>query len=220
MRIGLISYHPPYPGAEVHDWCNPTRLGQYAMALARQGHQVQWVSSPDTVDAYAADMPLIAEQVDSLPETCRYVVPCQLYRLHEVRLYCIDRTVWQERSLHTRLFTLLCLLQRELPCQVLHAWGAFPVAYLAVYVARLIGVPAVVFYDTQFLHNGPQQAFEWQWVAQHVSRALVASGADGERLAATSDIARTRIQVVPTEMPAAVAALTELYANLHRSGTL
>jgi hypothetical protein len=190
------------------------------MALAQQGHQVQWVSSPDTIDAYAADVPLIADQADSLPETCRYVVPCRLYRLHKVRLYCIDRVVWQERPLHTRLFTLLCLLQRELPCQVLHAWGAFPAAYLTVYVARLIGIPAVVSYDTQFLHNGPQQAFEWQWVARHLSRALVASGADYKRLAATSDVTRVRIRVAPMEMPAEVEALTELYASLHRIETL
>jgi len=220
VRIGLISYHPPYPGAEASNWLNPTLLGQYARALVQQGHQVQWVSSPNTVAAYAADVPLVADQADSLPETCRYVVPCRLYRLHEARLYCIDRAVWQERPLHTRLFTFLYLLQRELPCQVLHAWGAFPAAYLAVYVARLIGVPAVVSYDTQSLNDGPQQAFEWQWVARHVSRALVASGADGERLAATSDVARTRIQVVPTEMSAAVATLTELYASLHRAETL
>jgi hypothetical protein len=220
VRIGLISYHPSYLNTEVHGWCNPTRLGQYAMTLAQQGHQVQWVSSPDTVDAYVADVSLIAEQADSLPETCRYVVPCQLYRLHQVWLYCIDRAVWQERPLHTRLFTFLCLLQREVPCQVLHAWGAFPGAYLAVYVGRLVGVPAVVSYDTQSLNDGPHQAFEWQWVARHVSRALVASDTHGELLAATSDAVRPRLQVVPTEMPAAVAALTQLYASLHRSETL
>jgi hypothetical protein len=190
------------------------------MALAQQGHQVQWVSSPDTVDAYAADVRLVADQTDSLPATCRYVIPCQLYHLHEVRLYCIDWTVWQDRSLHTRLFTFLCLLQRELPCQVLHAWGAFPAAYLAVYTARLVGVPAVVSYDTQALHNGPQQAFEWQWVTQYVSKALVASGADGARLVATSDVAHPRLQMVPTEMPTAVAALTQLYASLQRSEAL
>jgi hypothetical protein len=189
------------------------------MALAQQGHQVQWVSSPDTVDASIADVPLIAEQTDSLPETCRYVVPCRLYRLHEVRLYCIDRAVWQERPLHTRLFTFLCLLQRELPCQVLHAWGTFPAAYLAVYVARLIGLPAVVSYDTQALDGGPQQAFEWQWVARHVSMALVASGVDGETLATTSDVARARLRVVPTETLAAVGALTELYTSLHGAET-
>jgi glycosyl transferase family 4 len=220
VRIGLISYHLSSPGTETSNWHDPMLLGQYAVALAQQGHQVQWVSSPDTVDVYAADVPLVTDQADSPPKTCRFVVPCRLYHLHEVRLFCIDRVVWQERPLLTRLFTFLCLLQRELPCQVLHAWGAFPAAYLAVYVARLVGIPAVVSYDTQSLNDGPQQAFEWQWVARHVSRALVASGVDGERLAATSDVTRSRLQVVPTEMSAAVVTLTELYASLHRPETL
>lgn len=214
MRIGLISYHPPSPGAEGRGGFNPMLLGRYAVALAQQGHQVQWVSSTDTIDAYANAVPPVAEQADSLPETCRYVVPCWPYRLQEVRLYCIEPAVWRERPLHTRLFTFLCLLQRALPCQVLHAWGAFPAAYLAVYTARCLGVPAVVSYDAEYLCHGPQQAFEWQWVARYVSRALVASGADQERLTATSDIAPVRVQMIQANLSVALATLTALYASL------
>ena len=214
MRISLISYHPPCPGTEADGWLNPTSLGQYAMSLAQQGHQVQWVSSTDTVDVYAADLPLVTEQADSTPETCRYVVPCRLYRLQAVRLFCIDRAVWQERPLQTRLFTFLCLLQRALPCEVVHAWGAFPAAYLAVYTARFMGLPAVVSYDAQSFRHGPQRSFEWQWIARHVSRGLVASDADRERLITTSDIAPTRVQVVPPGIVEASAALVALYKSL------
>jgi hypothetical protein len=214
VRIGLLSYHLSSSGAEAQGGLNPTHLGQYAVALAQQGHQVQWVSSTDTVDAYAHTVPLVADQADSLPATCRYVVPCWPYRLQTVRLYGIEPVVWHERPLHTRLFTFLCLLQRALPCQVWHAWGAFPAAYLTVYTARCLGIPAVVSYDAQQLHAGPQQAFEWQWVAQHVARALVASSAEQARLTATSAIDPTRIQVVQTHVSAAVAALTVLYTSL------
>src|SRR5262245_40129571 len=114
------------------------------MALAQQGHQVYWLLSTESLQALQAEAALAPAAVETLPAICRHIVPVQPYQCAEVRLLCVHQEVWQHADQHTRLFTFLCLLQRALSYDVFHAWGALPVAYLAVYTARFLAVPAVV----------------------------------------------------------------------------
>jgi hypothetical protein len=193
-------------------------LHQYAAALAQQGHQVYWLTSPETWRAGGGDMTLGREVKGDVPPTCRYVVPCQAYRCGEIRVFCVDEAVWQQPALHTRLFTFCCLLQEALAYEVLHAWGALPVAYLAVYTARFLGLPAVVSYDQQTLRADPQQSFLWDWVTRQGSGAVVASVADRERLLAVSTLAPAQVRVIDPTMPGAGDTLTALYESLPRLG--
>jgi hypothetical protein len=214
MRIGLVSHHPrdTATATEVDD--DFVRLRWCAAALVRQGLQVDWLTSTDTVDALADHVHLRPAGDDALPPTCRYVLPCQPYDFKGVRLFCVDRTLWQERSLHTRLFTFLCLLQRELPYTALHTWGPISVAYLGVYTARFLGLPAVVSYGRQTLQDGPQETYLWQWVARHATRALVASCIDRERLLAHSDLTLVRVHVVNPALRALGRTMVAQYQSL------
>jgi Glycosyltransferase Family 4 len=213
-NIALISYHSAAYAATAHGDHELRLLRQFAAALVQQGHAVWWVSATDTADALARDASLEATGEAGLPATCRYVVPCQTYTLAGVRLFCADRTLWQEPALHTRLFTFLRLLQRELPCQVWHAWGSPPAPYLAVYTARFLHLPTVVSYGQAYLQEGPQQPFLWQWVAQHTTRAVVFSPADRTPLRATSGITLDRVQVVPPHLQSLLATMPALYSQL------
>jgi hypothetical protein len=213
-NIALISYHSAAHAVTVHGDHELRLLRQYAAALVHQGHAVWWVSATDTADVLASDACLVATGETGLPATCRYVVPCQTYTLAGVRLFCTDHTLWQEPALHTRLFTFLSLLQRELPCQVWHAWGSIPAPSLAVYTARFLHLPTVVSYGHAYLQEGPQQPFLWQWVAQHTTSAVVFSPADRAHLLATSGITLDRVQVVPPHLPSLLATMPVLYGRL------
>jgi hypothetical protein len=213
MRIGLISYHPPCPdGSDLDD---VYRLREHALSLVEQGLQVLWLSSTATAEALRDDPTLEPDDMHSLPATCRYVIPCQPYRLAGTPFFCADNLLWQQRPFHTRLFTFLCLLQQALPSTVWHAWGDLAAAFLTVYTARFVGVPAVVSYNQTCLRTGLHYPFAWQWVARHVSMALVPSLTDRERLISTSECPPRQIQVCHPAGASATSAMVALYRQLH-----
>jgi hypothetical protein len=210
MRIGLMSDHPPSPDETCQSDLGILR--QCIVALAEQGLPAFWLSSTATAEALRDDPALVPEAVDSLPATCRYVIPCQPYRFAGVPLFCVDKTLWQQRSLHTRLFTFLCLLQRELPSTVWHVWGDISVTFLTVYTAYFLGVPIVASYHAACIDQGSFFPFEWQWIARHVAMAMVTNPADHARLVATGDYPSTRVCLSD---PAATTIA--LYQRLHDS---
>ena len=112
-----------------------------AIALVEQGHQVYWLASTEALRTLHHEAAQLTVATDLLPSTCQYVVPVQAYHYEGIRLVCVHQELWQRPDLHTRLFTYLCLLQRALPCAVLHAWGPWPIAYLTIYTARFLAVP-------------------------------------------------------------------------------
>ena len=214
MRIGLISYHPTVSPATAEEMDSDFQsLCRYVATLQQYGYQVHWLSSTDTAAALAQDPRLITADEQDVPATCRYVVPYQPYRFAGVSLLCVDSTCWQRPDLHTRLFTLLCLLQRERPCTVLHAWGTLGAIYMAVYTAGYLSVPAVVSYGPACRHAGPQQPFLWQWVAQHAATAVVATAADQESLVATTDLPPARVHVIDPTRPPEAHTLAALYGG-------
>jgi hypothetical protein len=210
MRIALISDHPARP--DVTCQSDFGILRQHVVALAEQDLPAFWLSSTDAAEVLRDDPALVPEGVDRLPATCRYVVPCQPYRFAGVPLFCVDRTLWQQRSLHTRLFTFLCLLQRELPSAVWHVWGNVSVTFFTVYTACFLGVPIVASYHAACIAQGSLLSFEWQWIARHVSMAMVTNPADHERLVATGAYPSTRVCLSD---PA--SATIALYQRLHGS---
>ena len=214
MRIGLSSYHPTgtTPDPETSD--DFQLLCHAAVALKQQGVQIHWLSSTDTAEALAHDPRLVATEAQDVPEICRYVVPYQAYRFADIPLMCIDSALWQRPDLHTRLFTLRCLLQRASPCTMLHVWGTFPVIYLTVYTACFLGVPVVVSYGPPGLHEAPQQPFLWQWVVQHASLVLVRTEAEQQSLRAARDVPAHRVRVVDPTLPTLGATLASLYESL------
>lgn len=216
MRIGLISDHPASP--DVASQRDFGMLRQHLLALVEQGVQAFWLTSTHTAEALRHDPALVPEAVHSLPATCRYVIPCQPYRFAGVSLFCVESTVWQQRPLHTRLFTFLCLLQQELPGAVWHVWGNISVAFLTVYTARFLGVPVVVSYDSTCMHEASFLSFAGQWVTQQASMAMVTSAADHERLVASRAYPPARICIChPASASSAVVAL---YQRLSDSGTV
>lgn len=217
MRIALVSYHPIATSADAETCHDLLTLRQYAVILVRHGLQVLWLTSAETATALADDVSLLPTGEDDLPETCRHVIPCQPYRFEGVRLLCVDDSLWQQRALHTRLYTFVRLLQRELSCAVLHTWGTFPAAYLGVYTARLLGLPAAVYYSQPYLRDGPQQSFVWHWVARHLTIALVSSHADQEYLLTTSDLTPARISVIDPALSTVGPTMVSLYQTLTTS---
>jgi hypothetical protein len=200
MRIGFVS-HFPASVLEQADGARECRvLCRYALALARQGGLNFWLCSPETLEALATQVSLIPTGATDVPATCRHVVPLRPYRLEGIRLFCIDRDLWRQRDRHTRLFTLLELLQRELPSTVLHAWGTFPIAYVTAYTASFLGLPAVVTYGRLEVRDGPGAAFEWPWVARRVALALVHDRQDRHRLLTTSDLTPARVRLLTSAL--------------------
>ncbi len=207
MRIGLMS------DIETHD--DLLAIHQYAVALTQQDVQVLWVASTETAAALSGDTGLIATDIDTLPATCRHVVPCQPYQLSRIQLVCVDRTLWQDSMLHTRLFTFLCLLHDALPCTVLHAWGSLPAAYLAVYTARFLDIPAAVSYSALCLDASLQETFAWQWVARHTAMALTTNLADQQRLLTSGAVEPARLSIMDPALPATATTMTTLYQSLN-----
>lgn len=213
MRIGIISAPPRDPATASQP--DLDRLRQHVRALATYGLQAFWLSSTATVEALEHDPTFVPETPHSLPATCRYVIPCQPYRFAGVPVFCTERILWQQRPLHTRLFTFLCLLQRELPGVVWHLWGGLSTAFLAVYTARFLGVPTVMSYSSACIRDPFLLSFEGQWVSRHLSLALVTSATDRARLIATGGCPPDRVCI---HHPAsATPAMVTLYQNLHGS---
>jgi glycosyl transferase family 4 len=151
---------------------------------------------------------------DIVPATCQYVVPVQTYHYEGIRLVCVNQEFWQHPDLHTRLFTYLCLFQRALPCAVFHTWGPWPIAYLTVYTARFLAVPAVLSYSSQLVSGRLEQPFLWDWVARQVAAVVVPSTAERERLLTLAPLTPTRVHVIDATQPHLGHTLTALYTCL------
>jgi hypothetical protein len=214
VRLCLISDYPAISQTAAEMGDDLSAMRRCAKALVQQGHQVYWLLSTESLQAFQAEAALAPAAADTLPPTCRYIVPVQPYQCAGVRLLCVHQEIWQHADLHTRLFTLVCLLQRALSYDVFHAWGTLSVAYLTVYTARFLAVPAVVSYGWQLQSDKPQQPFLWDWVARQVSAAVVPSMADYERLLTLSPLAPTQMHVIDPRQPEVGWALTALYARL------
>lgn len=214
MRLCLISDYPAIPQAATALHYDLSTVRHCATALVQQGHQVYWLLSTESLQAFQADAALSPVEADTLPPTCRYIVPVQPYQCAGVRLLCVHQQVWQHADLHTRLFTFICLLQRALPCAVFHAWGALSVAYLTVYTARFLAVPAVVSYDSRLWSAKPQQPFLSDWVVRQVSAVVMPSMVEYERLPTRSPLAPAQLQIMAPGQPEVGRTLTALYARL------
>jgi len=185
-----------------------------AVALTEQGHQVYWLASVEALRTLPNAAVQLKVATDLLPATCQYVMPMQTYHYAGIRLMCVNQEFWQRPDLHTRLFTYLCLLQRALPCAVLHASGPLPIAYLAVYTARFLVIPAVLSYSSQLVSTRPEQSFLWDWVARQVAAAIVASPAEQERLRTLAPLTSGQVHVIDPTLPHLGQMLTVLYERL------
>lgn len=215
MRIGFVSDYSTHILADAATRHKVLRVGHHAQALVRQGVQVQWIASTDTAAALANEAHLAATGDEGLPATCRHVLPCQAYDFEGVQLLCLTPSLWQDPELHTRLFTFLCLSQQAQPCRLWHAWGSLAAAYVTVYTARFLDIPAVVSDVVSALDAGPQQAFVWQWVAQHASRVVVGSAAERQLWRSTGAVSAAQIEVIDPASPEYVDTLLNVYQRLH-----
>ena len=214
VRLCLLSDYPVIPSTTAELDYHLSSVRHCAMALVQQGHQVYWLLSAESLQSFQAEPALASAAADVLPPTCRYIVPVQPYECAGVRLLCVDQQVWHHPDLHTRLFTFVCLLQRAISCAVFHAWGTLSVAYLTAYTARFLAVPAVVSYGWQLRSAQPQQPFLWDWVARHVSAAVVPSMAEYERLLTHSPLTPTQLHVIDPRQSAVGQTLTTLYMHV------
>jgi len=212
VRLCLISDYPVIsqtPAAE-----DLRAVHRCAVALVQQGHQVYWLLSTAHVRALHNEALLVSVAPDILPSTCQYVVSAQAYHCEGIRLLCVDQEIWQHPDLHTRLFTFLCLLQRALSCEIFHACGTLPIAYLAVYTACFLAVPAVVSYGPYLVSARPEQPFLWDWVARQLSAAVVPSKVEQERLLTLGPMALTQVHVIDPTRAELGQRLTALYARV------
>jgi len=127
---------------------------------------------------------------------------------------CVTQEFWQHPDLHTRLFTYVCLLQRALPCDVLHTWGPWPIAYLTIYTARFLAVPAVLSYSSQLISAKLEQPFLWDWAARQVAAAIVSSPEEQEHLLTLAPLPPGQVHVLDPTQPHLAQTLTALYAHL------
>ena len=214
VRLCLISDYPVIPQTTADLDYDLNVVCRCAMALAQQGHHVYWLLSTASLPTFQAEAALAPAVADTLPPTCRHIIPIQPYQYAGVRLLCVHQEVWQHADQHTRLFTFLCLLQRALSYDIFHAWGTLSVAYLAVYTARFLAVPAVVSYGWQLRSSQPQQPFLWDWVARQVSAAVVSSRLEYERLLTCSPLLPTQLHMIDPMQAEVGQALTALYVRL------
>jgi hypothetical protein len=184
------------------------------VALVQQGHELYWLLSPEALRTLPNEAAQLTVATDILPSTCQDVIPVQTYHYEGIRLVCVNQEFWQQPDLHTRLFTYLCLFQRALPCAVLHTWGPWPIAYLTVYTARCLAVPAVLSYSSQLVFAKLGQPFLWDWVARQVTAVIVSSLAEQERLLSLAPLTARQVHVIDPTQPHLGQTLTALYARL------
>jgi hypothetical protein len=96
----------------------------------------------------------------------------------------------------------------------LHTWGPWPVAYLIVYTARFLAVPAVLSYSSRLASAEPGQPFLRDWVARQVAAAVVSSPAEQERLLTLAPLTSGQVRVIEPTQPHLGRTLTALYARL------
>jgi hypothetical protein len=85
---------------------------------------------------------------------------------------------------------------------------------MTVYTARFLGLPAVVSDIVPALDADPQQAFVWQWVAQHVSQAIVDSAAERQLWRSAGAVSAAQIKIIPSAALEYVDALINIYQRL------
>jgi len=85
-----------------------------------------------------------------------------------------------------------------------------PIAYLTVYTARFLDVPAVV----SSIAAEPEQPFLWDWVARQASAIIVPSSVELERLLTLGSLTSAQVHVLDPMQPHLGQALTALYARL------
>lgn len=215
MRIGLVSDQSTADANHLATGDGVRVLRHLTRVLVQHGFQVQWIAATDTAAALSDDPGLRPLNAAAMPPTCQYVLPYELYHLDDgIDLVCLNRALWQDRALHTRLFTLFCLLQREHPCVLWQAWGTLATTFLTAYTASFLGLPCSVFYTSACLREAPQQRFLGQWVARHIAAGLVGTVSDRQRLLAMGDLAPERVQVVDLQLPTAGAMMATLYQTL------
>jgi hypothetical protein len=185
-----------------------------AAALVEHGHQVYWLTSLETLRTLHHEAVQPTAATDILPAMCQYVVPLQTYHYEGIRLVCVNQEFWRHPDLHTRLFTYLGLFQRALPCAVLHTWGPWPIAYLTVYTARFLAVPAVLSYSSQLVSAKLEQPFLWDWVARQVAAVVVPSTAEREHLLTLAPLTPAQVHVIDPAQPHLGHTLTALYTCL------
>src|SRR5262245_15106113 len=185
-----------------------------AVALVEQGHEVYWLTSTETLRTLHHGAEPLTVATDLLPATCQYVIPVQAYHYEGIRLVCVNQECWQHSDLHTRLFTYLCLLQRALVCAVFHTWGPWPIAYVTIYTARFLEVPAVLSYSLPLMSATLEQPFLWGWVARQVAAAIVSSPAEQERLLTLAPLTARQVHVIDPTQSHLGHRLTGLYARL------
>ena len=185
-----------------------------AVALIEQEHQVYWLASTEVLRTLHHETAPLTVATDILPSTCQYVVPMQTYHYEGIRLMCVDQECWQHPDLHTRLFTYVCLFQRALPCTVFHTWGPWPIAYLTIYTARFLAVPAVLSYSSRLVYAKLEQPFLWDWVARQVAAAIVPSPAEQECLLTLAPLTARQVHVIDPTQPHLGQTLTALYRRL------
>ena len=185
-----------------------------AIALVEQGHQVYWLASTEALQTLPNEAAQLTVAPDILPATCQYVVPVQTYHYEGIRLVCVNQEFWQHPDLHTRLFTYVCLFQRALPCAVLHTWGPWRMAYLILYTARFLAVPAVLSSSSRLVSARLEQPFLWNWVVRQVAAVIVSSPAEQERLLTLAPLTLRQVHVVDPTQPHLGPTLTALYARL------
>lgn len=213
-NIGLISHHSHSISQPTKRDRDPADLCTCAVGLARQGHQVHWITSTTAVKMDGDGITPVLWSESDIPTTCRYVVPCQPYRLDGVTLFGVDPHVWPKRSLHTRLFSFLCLLHQALNWDILHVWGPLDTVYLAVYTARFLEIPVVVSYGDAMFDHEHVSSFVWQWVNRQVSMVIVSCEANRQRLLNMDSPAPRAIRVINSESVQAGAVLSGVYASL------
>jgi hypothetical protein len=185
-----------------------------AVALVEAGHQVYWLASTETLRRLQNGAAPLTVATDILPATCQYVVPVQTYHYEGIRLGCVNQEYWQHPDLHTRLFTYLCLLQRALSCVVFHTWDPWPIAYVTIYTARFLAIPAVLSYSLQLISAKLEQPFLWGWIARQVAAAIVSSPAEQERLLTLAPLTSQHVHVIDPTQSYLGQTLTGLYTRL------
>jgi hypothetical protein len=214
MRIGLVSDQSTTAANHLATRDGVRVLRRLTRVLVQYGFQIQWITATDTAAALSDDPCLRPLNATAMPPTCRYVLPYELYHLDGIDLVCLNRALWQDRALHTRLFTFFCLLQRERPCALWQTCGTLATTFLTAYTASFLSLPCSVFYTSTCLREAPQQRFLWQWVARHIAAGLVGTVSERERLLAMGDLAPERVQVIDLHRPTAGARIATLYQTL------
>lgn len=218
MRIGLVSDIDETIQCDVAARDGVAAVALFVRLLRQQGFWIQWITANDTARALSHEADLTAVDAASMPPTCQYVLPYELYRFEGADLVCLPRSFWQDRALHTRLFTFIGLMQRERPCALWQTWATLATTYLTAYTAAFLDLPCAVYYTAACLSEAPQQGFLWQWVTEHARAGLVGVSSDRDHLLATAALAPESVQVIDPRVTTTGERIAALYQTLTWGG--